>query len=100
MCQPPPEEQSRSVASWFVAFATGTSSWKPADKSEMNNLPVPPLPVLLLRGLTGTGGAAAASPPPSPRPRSAGSEVAAASQIAAHCSGCMEHSEPPLGRLI
>lgn len=40
----------------------GFPSWKLADKSKMNNLPVPQLPVLLLRGLTRTGGAAAAFP--------------------------------------
>lgn len=60
--QPPWEEQSRSVASWFVALAVGFATWQPADKSKMNNLPVPQLPVLFLRGSTGAGGAAAAFP--------------------------------------
>lgn len=60
---PPSEGQSRSVASWFVAFAAGFAGWKPADKSKMNNLPVPQLPGLFLRGLTRAGVAAAAFPP-------------------------------------
>lgn len=72
----------------------GFFGWKLADKSWMNNLPVPQLPVLLLRALTRTGGAAAAFP------EDRGSEVAAGRQIAVYCSACMYHSERPLEGVI